>query len=72
MRGQEVGVDELLGARLLDPVERSKRARVVAARRGTAAARNGIERDLEFEDAFGVIAGAVPPGRVEALGEVAR
>ena len=72
MRGQEVGVDELLGVRFLDPIERSKRAHVVTARRGTATARDGLERDPEFENAFGVFAGAVPPGRVEALGEVAR
>ena len=72
MRGEEIRIHELLAASRLDPFERSKRAHMIASRRGTAAARDGVERDLEFEDAFGVFAGAVPPGRVVALGEVAR
>ncbi|MEK7314593.1 MAG: hypothetical protein AAB011_00290 [Candidatus Eisenbacteria bacterium] len=45
---------------------------MIASRRGTATARDGVECDLKLEDAFGVFAGAVPAGRVEALGSVAR
>jgi hypothetical protein len=72
MGGQEIGVDELLAVRLPDALERAQGAHVIAARGGTAAARDGVEGDLILKDGFGVFAGAVPPRRVEALGEVAR
>jgi len=72
MRGQEIGVDDLLAVGLLDAAEWAQSAHEITPRRGTAAARDGVEGDLELEDAFGVFAGAVPPGRGEALGKVAR
>jgi len=72
VRGEEIGVDRLLVAGSLGAIARLERTDALASRRGTAAPRDGVEGDPEFQDGLGVFAGPVPAGRVGALETVSR